>query len=209
MITRSKARANRQAQNEIESRKTTSTRTTLRRPSSRTDEVIPRAHQPDDILAGNHGQIRDKYAELEAANQMAAEQDPVVLAEATNQRPVNEVVFDEAMLESLATIKARLDLTHTSCKIAWVYFRITTMACQASIEFQQKFASLSSFLPVNQLGCWLGAWPGTVALALLVLLLHLFNVLCLRSQLVDGSAVCCVEKLRKIYEATTVLPIDG
>ena len=184
MITRSRARAIQQAQNGADPHTATTTRTPPRTP--RMGGVRQQIRRPIPTLAGNNGHIQQPRAEVDAAllaavNHVAAEQDQANLAEATaNEQPINEPLFDAAMLERLVTLKARLDLMRTSCKTAWVYFRITTMACQASIGFQQKFASTSSFLPFDQVGCRFGAWPGTVASALLVLLLHLFNVLCLR-----------------------------
>jgi len=193
MVTRSKTRAIQQAQNRIRSQRETSTRTSLQQPLPRVDEVVPQAHRPNIIFAGGHGQIQNEPAELEAAllaaiNQVAADQDQADLAEApADQKPVNEAVFDAAALERLVTAIARLNLMRTSCKIAWVYFRIATMACQASVGFQQTFASFMSFLPMSQLGSWLGAWPGTIALALVVLLLHLFNILCVRRSLTQES----------------------
>jgi len=205
MITRSKTRAIQQAQNEIRSRRATSTRTPLQQPLPRVDEAVPQARRPNIIFADGHGQIQNEPAELEAAlletiNQVAAGQGQADLAGApVNQQPINEAVFDAAALERLATAIARLNLMRTSCKIAWVYFRIATMACQASVGFQQKFASFMSFLPMSELGSWLGAWPGTIALALFVLALHLFNVLCVRRILTQESLANRVDASAAIF----------
>jgi hypothetical protein len=85
-----------------------------------------------------------QQAEMEAAlvaaiTQMAAEQNETVMAgTTTTQQPIDEPLFDVAALEHLATVRARLDLMRTSCRIAWEYFRVITMACQASTIVQQR-----------------------------------------------------------------------
>ena len=186
MITRSKARAMRQAQHNIKSQNARPTHASLEHPCRRIDEIVPQSHQPDQVLASSHDQVQLQQAELEAAliaaiTQMAAEQNQAVMPGATtNQRLIDEPFFDAAALEHLATVRARLDLMRTSCKIAWEYFRVTTMACQASTVVQQRVMLISSCLVLKSRGHWLGVWPGIVAVSLLVTLLHLLNVLCVR-----------------------------
>lgn len=176
----------RQAQNNIKSRNAMPTHSSLPRPCLRIDGIVPQAHQPDQVLAGSDDQMHLQQAEMEAAliaaiTQMAAEQNQAVMAGATtNQRLIDEPLFDAAALEHLATVRARLDLMRTSGQIAWDYFRITTMACQASAFVQQRVMLISSCFVSKSLSHWLGVWPGIVAVALLVMLLHLFNVLCVR-----------------------------
>lgn len=162
------------------------THASLQHPCLRIDRIVPQAHQPDQVLASSHDQAQLQQAEMEAAliaaiAQMAAEQDQAVMAGATtNQRPIDEPLLNAAALEHLATVRARLDLMRTSCEIAWEYFRIVATACQASTMVQQKVMLVSSYFVSKSLGRWLGVWPGIVAVALLVTLLHLFNVLCVR-----------------------------
>jgi hypothetical protein len=184
MITRSKARAIKKAQDEAKSRQATPTHAPLQPPSMRVDGVVQQAHQPDQVLAGSHDQIQIQQAEMEAAllaaiAQIAAEQNQAVLPGATtNQRPVDTTLFEGAALEHLAIARARLDLMQTSCKIAWQYFRVTTMACQAITVIQQKLTLVSFNLFPEILSRRLGACSGIVAVVLLAFLLHLFNVLC-------------------------------
>lgn len=152
----------------------------------RSDGIVQQARQPEQVLAGNHDQIQLQQAEMEAAllaaiAQMAAEQSHGVLAGATdNQQPIDGTLFEAAALEYLATVRARLDLMRTSSKIAWEYFRVTIMACQGSTIAQQKLTLILSYLLPKTLSLRLGACPGIVAIAILALLLHLFNVLCVR-----------------------------
>ena len=54
------------------------------------------------------------------------------------------------------------------------------MAYQASAVVQQKVTLISSYFLSKSLSHWLGVCPGFVAIALLVLVLHLFNILCVR-----------------------------
>jgi hypothetical protein len=68
----------------------------------------------------------------------------------------------------------------TSCKIAWDYFRIVLMACQASAVVHQKIMLISPYFATAELSSLFGLWLDIVAAALLVMLLHLFNVLCAR-----------------------------
>lgn len=186
MITRSKARAMRQAQNKIKSRNAMPTHASLQQPCLRIDGIVLQADQPDQVLAGSRDQIPPTHVEMEAAliaaiTQMAAEQNQAVMPRATtDQGPIDESLFDAAALEHLATVRARLDLMRTSGQIAWDYFRIITMACQASAFVQRRVMLISSCFVSKSLGHWLGVWPGIVAVALLVMLLHLFNVLCVR-----------------------------
>lgn len=181
MITRSKARAMRQSQNNIKSQNARPTHASLQHPCLRIDGIVPQAHHQDQILASSRDQVQIQQAEMEAAliaaiTWMAAEQDGAT----TNQQLFNEPLFDVVALEHLATVRARLDLMRTSGRIAWDYFRITTMACQASAFVQQRVMMISSCFVSRSLGRWLGVWPGIIAVALLVMLLHLFNVLCVR-----------------------------
>ena len=67
-----------------------------------------------------------------------------------------------------------------SCKIAWEYFRIITMACQARTIVQQRVMLLPSYFASKSLSRWLGAWPVIFGIAPLVMLFYLFNVLCVR-----------------------------
>ena len=186
MITRSKSRALRRAQNEIKSQNATPTHASLQHPCLRIGGIDPQAHQPGEVVAGNHDRVELQQTGMEAAliaaiTQMAAEQNETVMAGATTtQRPIDELLFDAAALEHLATVRARLDLMRTSCKIAWEYFRVITMACQASTFVQQRVMLISSSFVSTSLSRWLGVWPGLIAVALLVMLLHLFNVLCVR-----------------------------
>ena len=176
----------RQAQKNIESQTAMPTHASLQHPCLRIDRIVPQAHQPDQVLASSHDQAQLQQAEMEAAliaaiAQMAAEQDQAVMAGATiNQRFIDESLFDAAALEHLATVRARLDLMRTSGQIAWDYFRIITMACQASAFVQQRVMLISSCFVSGSLGRWLGVWPGIITVALLVMLMHLFNVLCVR-----------------------------
>jgi hypothetical protein len=184
MITRSKARAIKKAQDEAKLRQATPTHAPPQQPSSRVDGIVQQARQPEQVLAGNHDQIQLQQAEMEAAllaaiAQIAAEQNSNVLAgAANNQRPVDGTLFEAATLEHLATVRARLDLMRTSSKIACQYLRVTIMVCQASAVAQQKLILTSSHLLPKALSSRLGACPDIVAIALLALLLHLFNVLC-------------------------------
>ncbi|GAB7322989.1 hypothetical protein MBLNU13_g05519t1 [Cladosporium sp. NU13] len=92
-----------------------------------------------------------------AIAQMAIEHNQAVMAGATtNQRSVHKQLFNAAALEHLATFRARLDLMQTSCKIAWEYFRIITMACQSSTIVHQRAMLMSSYLVSKSLGRWLG-----------------------------------------------------
>jgi hypothetical protein len=112
---------------------------------------------------------------------MATDENQAALAGATiTQQPTDGALFEAAMLEHLATARARLDLMQSSCRIAWEYFMFTTMACRATIVVQQKLALLSSHLLPKALSHGFGACAGMVAIALLAVLLHLFNVLCVR-----------------------------
>jgi len=97
-----------------------------------------------------------------------------------DQRPTDGAIFEAEAIEHQATVTARLDLMRTSCKIAWQYFRVTIMVCQASAVVQQKLTLTSSYLLSEPLSRRFGAFSGIVAITLLVLLLHLFNVLCVR-----------------------------
>ena len=186
MITRSKARAVKKAQDEAKSRQPTQTPAPLQQPSPRVYRNIRPERRPDQVIAGSHEQVQLQRAEIEAAllaaiAQMAAGQSLDVQAGAAiDQQPFDATIFEAAALEHLATVRARLDLMRTSCRIALDYFRIATMAYQASAVVQQKLTLVSSYFLLNPFSRWLGACPSFVAIALLVLLLHLFNVLCVR-----------------------------
>lgn len=190
MITRSKTRATRQAQHETKTRRAAATHAPVQQPCSRVTRVVPQARQPRHIPTGSNGQVQHQQAELEAAlpvaiDQTAEDHDQAILAEAAvDQYPVDGVVFDAA---PRATFRARLDLMLTSCKIAGEFFQIAAMACQTSARVQQEITSISSFITSGKFGVWLGVWPGIVAFALFVLLLHLFNVLFVRRMLTQES----------------------
>ena len=149
MITRSKARAIQQAQNENKSQRATPTQPPLQQPSQRIDRNVQPAHRPDQVLASSHDQTQLQHADIEVAplaaiNQMVAEQNQASLARATIEpRPVDGTLFGEEAFEHMATVRARLHLVQTSCKIAWIYFRIATMACQASVVVQQTIMLIS------------------------------------------------------------------
>jgi len=186
MITRSKARAIKKAQEEAKSQQATPIHAPSQQHFSFIDEIVQQAHQPEQVPPNSHDQIQLQQAEMEAAllaaiAQIAAEQNQAVLpGVTTDQRPIDGTNLEAAALEHLATVRARLGLLRTSSKIAWQYFRVATMVCQASALVQQKFTLISSYLLPKALSLRLGACPGIVAIALLALLLHLFNVLCVR-----------------------------
>lgn len=186
MITRSKARAVKKAQDEAKSRQPTQTYAPLQQPSPRVYRDFRQELQPNQVIASSQDQAQVQHAEIEAAllaaiAQMAAHQNQTGPAGATiNQNPFDGTPFEAAALEQLATVRARFDLMRTSCKIAWDYFRIVLMACQASAVVQQKITLISPYFATTELGIMVGLWLDIVAVALLVMLLHLFNVLCVR-----------------------------
>jgi hypothetical protein len=186
MITRSKARAIKQAQEEAKLRQATPTQTALPQPSSRVCRNVRLERQLDQVLTGDNDQMQLQPAEIAAAlladiANMATEENQAAAAGATiNQRPIDGSLFNAAGLEHLATTRARHDLMRTSGKILWDYFRITTLACQASAIVRQIIRSIPSYFVAKQLSPWLGLWLGIFAIALLALLLHLFNVLFVR-----------------------------
>lgn len=185
MITRSKARAMK-ARGETRAAKEIPTTIPVQHPSSHVPHGFPQARQSAQVLNSRNDQSQYQPGDVEAAllaafNQMAADQDQDVLAGAgAGQHPIDEAVFDPAALEHLATIAARLDLLRTSCKIAGQFFQVAVMACQASVGVQQKISSFSSYVVEEQLGIWLGIWPGVIAVTFFFVLLHLFNVMFVR-----------------------------
>jgi hypothetical protein len=99
------------------------------------------------------------------------------------QRPINEAAFDAAAVETQATIAACLDLLRTSCKITMQLLRITLMACQVSNTVHRKVASISTYITAKEQSFW----PGLFAVVVFVVLLHLFDVLCVRRVLTRAS----------------------
>jgi hypothetical protein len=186
MITRSKARAIKKAQDELKSRQPTQTHAPLQQPPSRVIRDVHQERQPNQVIASSHHQVQVQHADIEAAlleaiAQMAADQNQAGPAGAPlNQNIFDETPFDAAALENQATVRARFDLMRTSCKIAWDYFRILLMACQASAVVHQKIMLISPYFATVELSRLFGLWLDIVAVALLVMLLHLFNVLCAR-----------------------------
>ena len=186
MITRSKARAIKKAQDEAKLRQATQTHTPLQQPSPRVYRNFRRERNTNQVISGSRDQAQLQQEEIEAAllaaiAQMAVDQNQDVPAGATiNQNLFDETPFEAAALEQLATVRARFDLMRTSCKIAWDYFRIVLMACQASAVVQQKIMLISPYFATTGLSILFGLWLDIVAVALFVVLLHLFNVLCVR-----------------------------
>jgi hypothetical protein len=194
MITRSKARAIKQAQEEAKLRQATPTQTALPQPSSRVCRNVRLERQLDQVLTGDNDQMQLQPAEIAAAlladiANMATEENQAAAAGATiNQRPIDGSLFNAAGLEHLATTRARHDLTRTSGKILWDYFRITALACQASAIVRQIIRSIPPYFVAKQLSPRLGLWLGIFAIALLALLLHLFNVLFVRRRTRESLA---------------------
>lgn len=186
MITRSKAKAIKQAQGEAKLRQATPTHTSLHQPSSRVYRDVRSERQSDQALAGSNDQMDLQPAEIAAALlaaivQMGANENRAAAAGATiNQRPIDGTPFNAAGLDHLAIARARHDLMRTCGKIAGDYFRITAMACQASAIVRQIIRSIPSYFVTKELSPWLGLWLGIAAIVLIALLLHLFNTLCVR-----------------------------
>lgn len=186
MITRSKARAIKQAQEEAKLRQPTPTHASLHQPSSRVYRNVQPERQSYQILTDSDDQMELQPAEVAAALlaaivRMGANENQAAAAGTTiNQRSINGTTSNALGLERLASTRARHDLVRTSGKIAWDYFRITTMACQASAIVRQIIRSIPSHFVTKELSPWLGLWLGIAAIALIALLLHLFNTLCVR-----------------------------
>ena len=91
MITRSKARVIRQAENKLKPRNATPTQASFQQQPSRVDAVATHATQMDQVLADNHDQTQLSYAEIEAAlltaiAQMGAHENQAGLAGTTNNQ---------------------------------------------------------------------------------------------------------------------------
>jgi hypothetical protein len=186
MITRSKAKAM-EAQAKLNAPKRVPTLAPAQQPSAHVPAEIPQTRQPDQLRTSrrDHDQ-QQQHAELEAALLAAVMQmavNPNRTEAQAGQQPINETAFYATAPRNQATTAACLDLMRTSGKITVQFLRVTLMACQVSNTVHQKVASISSYITAKEQSFW----PGLFAVAVLVVLLHLFDVLCVRRVLTRAS----------------------
>jgi hypothetical protein len=178
MITRSKSKALK-AQAKLNAPKRAPANAPAQQPTSGFRTGMPQARQTSQLRTSHHDQGQQQHAELEAALLAAAIQmavNPNQTGAEADRRPINAAAFDATTLRNQAIIAACLDLMCTSCKIAVQFLRITLMACQVSNAVHRKVASASTYITAKEQSFW----PGLFALAVSVVLLHLFDVLCVR-----------------------------
>jgi hypothetical protein len=117
---------------------------------------------------------------LAAIAQMRADENQAALGATNNQLPVTGTLFNPPEIKHLATVRARHDLMRTSDNIAWPTSASPQWLVKQALSFGR---SSGRFHPtIYQINSFFGSGYGwvIVAIVLLALLLHLFNVLGVR-----------------------------